>query len=247
MCLVEDPVTRRHRPRNYLETLERRVAFLESALKVHRPDLITDHFYHDQPQSTSHAVAAPLVTETPQGDTHGSPSTSSKPDNDAREHTGLDELASKVGLLSLNAAGAEPYYLGSSSTFAFSRLISSSLRQVVLDSPKYGSLSNQPSENSNLPVPCPLPDYDVAVRLSTAYFQNINAQYPFLHEPTFRAWETTILSGIEGLETIDSGPFIFFFLNLVRYINEVLTHCAKSNVKGLCYWCNSSSGSRILI
>ena len=214
VCLVEDPVTRRHRPRNYLETLERRVAFLESALKVHRPDLITDHFFqYDQPQSASRPEVR--VAEAPVQDANGSPSSSNQIENESREHSGLDELASKVGLLSLNAAGAEPYYLGSSSTFAFSRLISSSLRQVVLENPKYGNQSSQQSENPNLPVPCPLPDYDIAIRLSTAYFQNINSQYPFLHEPTFRAWEATILSGIEGLEALESGPATFFFLNLV--------------------------------
>ncbi|KND91994.1 Positive regulator of purine utilization, partial [Tolypocladium ophioglossoides CBS 100239] len=38
-CLVEDPATKRHQPRNYLETLEERVALLEGLLQQARPDV----------------------------------------------------------------------------------------------------------------------------------------------------------------------------------------------------------------
>ncbi|KIX07700.1 uncharacterized protein Z518_02354 [Rhinocladiella mackenziei CBS 650.93] len=47
--------------------------------------------------------------------------------NPPEEHDEVSDLASKVGMLGLNAARAEPHYLGSSSAFAFSRVISSSL------------------------------------------------------------------------------------------------------------------------
>ncbi|KAL2854996.1 fungal-specific transcription factor domain-containing protein [Aspergillus pseudoustus] len=181
VCLVEDPATRRQHPRNYLETLEQRVAFLEDTLKQYRPDLANDHLSqyttHPQPES------ARAQFRMPQQDSENSTGTG----------TGLDELASKVGLLSLNAAGAEPHYLGSSSTFAFSRLINSSLRRVNGD-PLLSSSSSS-SSSSALPSPCPLPEYGIAVQLSNVFFTHVHPQYPFLHEPTFRAWEEAMLLG----------------------------------------------------
>ncbi|KAL2818637.1 hypothetical protein BJX63DRAFT_383600 [Aspergillus granulosus] len=42
-CLVEDPATGLHRPRDYLKSLESRVAYLESLLQQVRPDVALDH------------------------------------------------------------------------------------------------------------------------------------------------------------------------------------------------------------
>jgi hypothetical protein len=137
-------------------------------------------------------------------------------DDEDNEPDEIDELASKAGLLSLNAAGAEPYYLGSSSTFAFSRLINSSLRRVVLTSSNRPGTLGQPEDSQNvLPAPCLLPSYETAVRLSDAYFRNIHTQYPFIYEPTFRAWEAALAGGLTGLESILSNPVALFFLNAV--------------------------------
>lgn len=213
-CLVEDPATKRHRPRDYLETLEQRVAFLEGVLKQYRPDLANDHlFQNDIVQPESQPISSKR-TQPIEDQSHGPPSLPRAGEDD--EPVGLDELASKVGLLSLNAAGAEPHYLGSSSTFAFSRLINSSLRQVVLtDSNDASTFGRNENALPTIPTPCLLPDHDTAVKLSDAYFQNIHTQYPFLHEPTFRTWEATIASGPEGFETFVSNPGPMFFLNMV--------------------------------
>lgn len=132
---------------------------------------------------------------------------------DEKENDVVDELSSKVGLLSLNAAGAEPYYLGSSSTFAFSRLINSSLRQVVNQSATATELS-WPGIDAAPPIePCLLPDYDEAIRLSNAYFENIHVHYPFLHEPTFRLWENMFSGG-----SMNFDPVALFFLNMVSLV-----------------------------
>lgn len=226
-CLVEDPATKRHRPRDYLETLEQRVAFLEGVLKQYRPDLANDHLFQNDALQLE-LQSSPSTSTRPIEDQSRGPSTLPRTEEDD-EPAGLDELASKVGLLSLNAAGAEPHYLGSSSTFAFSRLINSSLRQVVLtNSSDASAFGRNESDLPVIPTPCLLPDHDVAVKLSDAYFQNIHTQYPFLHEPTFRAWEATIASGADGFETFISNPGPMFFLNMVSqsasYCEEMLIY-----------------------
>lgn len=212
VCLVEDPTTKRWQPRNYLETLEQRVAYLEGMLTQYRPDVSDDHFFQFDVQQPD-AQTSPTTLDEPSDHRYGGRSISPTPDD---EHDGLDELASKVGLLSLNAAGAEPHYLGPSSAFAFSRLINSSLRQVVLRS------NNNPTargvlddDSTTMPTPCLLPDYDVALKLSNAYFENIHSQYPFLHEPTFRLWEATLISKSAAFDTLMSNPVPLFFLNMV--------------------------------
>ncbi|PCD44717.1 hypothetical protein AU210_000173 [Fusarium oxysporum f. sp. radicis-cucumerinum] len=52
-CLVEDPATRRHQPRNYVETLEAKVAFLEDLLRKARQE------------NTTPPVAASRTEDTP--------------------------------------------------------------------------------------------------------------------------------------------------------------------------------------
>ncbi|KAL2416860.1 hypothetical protein ABEF95_008753 [Exophiala dermatitidis] len=267
VCLVEDPATRRQQPRNYLATLEQRVAFLEGVVNQYRcHDLAPNpaqhqagHVQHPEHGQIPYGVSTPselgqsqyslgggvpfnAPTQTP---VHGNTATD---EAQAQGPDGLDELASKVGLLSLNAAGAEPHYLGTSSIFAFSRVINSALRNVVLrkpqstvgnnnnDSDSYATRSAaDPStvsprgddedndyEASALPTPCLLPEYPVAVLLSNAYFQNIHYQYPFLHEPTFRLWEATLVGKRAGFDTLISNPIPLFFLNMVYAVGALL-------------------------
>ena len=214
--MVEDPTTRRHQPRNYLELLEQRVAFLERTLKQYHPDLADDHLVEpDLSQLKGNLPSSPI--QTPQSvDMHQQHSWLAEDQYDK-----LDDLASQVGLLSLNAAGAEPHYLGSSSTFAFSRVINSSLRQVVLKKPGNTTSAELKEDfSSNLPAPCLLPENETALRLSNAYFQNIHPHYPFLHEPTFRAWEGTVMNQSAGFDTLISDPAPLFFLNMVSQTTD---------------------------
>lgn len=220
VCLVEDPITRVYRPRNYIEILEQRVAFLENLLKQCRPDLANGDMFKNhvlQPDIESNPSPLTQNAEIP-GFQRGDRTTlsSAKKDNIV-EDAGVDKLASKVGLLSLNAAGAEPQYLGSSSIFAFSRLINSSLRQVVSpDLPTANVLDWTGNCSSVSPSPCLLPSYESAVKLSDIYFRNVNIHYPFLHEPTFRAWESMLADEPTGLETCVPSSTALFFLNMVR-------------------------------
>lgn len=218
-CLVEDPATKRHRPRNYLETLEQRVAFLEGVLKDYRPDLANDHLVqedHRRQEGQTDPAVFNSAADQPYGLSVSSTLTPPNNDCETDENDAINDLASKAGLLSLNAAGAEPHYLGPSSTFAFSRLINASLRQVTSKSPRRPNVSNQSGpEPSEMLAPCPLPEYKVAVKLSNAYFSNIHSQYPFLHEPTFRAWELSLTDGLKNFETTLSDTTPLFFLNMV--------------------------------
>lgn len=217
VCLVEDPITKRHLPRNYLEILEYHVSFLERMLKETRPDLADDHLF----QGDFHRLetqSSPMVLARSVNNQHNGQLPSIGADNENNE---LDDLASKVGMLSMNAAGAEPHYLGSSSTFAFSRLINPTLRRVVKESTT--NTFRQVQDDSSLSsTPCLLPDYETAMKLSNAYFENIHSQYPFLHEPTFRGWEATLNGASEILDPLNFDPVPLFFLNIVGLYKPLL-------------------------
>ncbi|KAJ5214941.1 hypothetical protein N7468_010620 [Penicillium chermesinum] len=188
-CLVEDPFTKKRQPRNYLESLEERVAELEGLLGM---------------QSTK--PAPKLAAASPRE--HSSPFTASMKRSEDRS------LASNAGLLTLNATGAEPHYLGSSSAFAFSQVVAASLNQSTS---REGSRVSEPNSGEiEAPLPRLLPEYDVGVKLSNAYFENIHPQYPFLHEPTFRLWERQVLLPEEtpNITGFDATPL--YFINMAH-------------------------------
>lgn len=67
-------------------------------------------------------------------------------------------------------------------------------------------------------MPCPFPEYNVAIKLSNAYFENIQPQYPFLHEPTFRLHEEKVLRQSSEITDIMLYPIPLFFINMVSRI-----------------------------
>ncbi|KAF6836421.1 subtilisin-like protease [Colletotrichum plurivorum] len=203
-CLVEDLSTKRHIPRNYLETLEERVEALEGLLQRES---------QAQPSQSGHRSR-----EVDQGGT-----ASSREDNDAPV-----DLVSKAGVLSLQASGSEPHYFGPSSMFSFSRVIHSCVRQVVNDK-SAGEFDLGLGELSNSAVsPCRLPSYEVGLVLSNAYFENVHLQYPFLHEPTFRTWE----KNAAGLDCACATPTELFFVNMAS-AQDRMDHLWTMNLSGL--------------
>lgn len=215
---MQDPFSRQSRPRNYVETLETRVAVLESLLKSQLPSVAYDHLqddnltqepcssYQQQTPRPEHMRMEPLAENSPER----------VPENKIDQHDGYDELSSRVGLLSLNAAGAEPHYLGVSSTFAFARLISSSLRRSLLsEAPDETRVSQDAADFST--ASCKLPRQNIALQLSNAYFQNIHIQYPFLQEIEIRSWEDTYLQRSMPCDITESDEIPLFFLNMVTY------------------------------
>ncbi|KAG5775302.1 hypothetical protein H9Q73_011016 [Fusarium xylarioides] len=195
-CLVEDPATRRHQPRNYVETLEAKVAFLEDLLRKARQG------------NTAPPVAASGTEDTPSG---SSPEVSETKDDDDDE---ASALSSKVALLGMTADGEARHYLGPSSIFSFSHVIHASLRQPFPGN-HLESLNDYQDDPAAAPSPCFLPDYELGVSLSNAYFENIHPHYPFLHEPTFRRWEDALVRPSNTIEELDFDSAPLFFVNMV--------------------------------
>jgi hypothetical protein len=183
------------------------VAILEGLLQEFSPAIASDHLSQPgprQPEEQRSIQAWPQFSH---------PATANHQPSLPRdvEHDEISDLASNVGLLSLSAPGAEPHYLGSSSLFAFSRVVSSSLRRVDFSEPYTATRSEEGLAPT--PSPCPLPTYDDAVALSDAYFRHIHPQYPFLHQSTIRTWEASLT---RSCEPHDFHPMSFFFLYMVR-------------------------------
>lgn len=188
---MEDPITKRKQPRNYIEALEQRVAQLENTLTRQQRQQVASPQDSDvpAPEASSHG----LQQSEPVGDTDPA-----------------DTFASRVATLGFNAAGAEPRYLGSSSVFSFSRIISSSLLNAAPIKHKGTAVAVQDDESSQQ-FACLLPEYASAVILSDAYFRSIQQQYPFLHEPTFRRWELDILKPGKQIDQSDYLPLFFLY------------------------------------
>lgn len=191
-CLVEDPETKKQRPRNYVESLEQRLARHERQSAQHTPDASGPspgiHSNHDSQKSM--------------------PAFTSEADND-----GDSDLPSKVGFLDVKTTQVEPQYLGPSSTFSFARIINPSLRGAIAQRPASGQRSLNQADTA--PMPCPFPEYSVAVKLSNAYFENIHPHYPFLHEPTFRRYEEKLLKQSSEVPNIIMSSVPLFFINMV--------------------------------
>ncbi|KAF5698418.1 transcription activator acu-15 [Fusarium globosum] len=187
-CLVEDPATGLFRPRDYMQSLETRVAYLEGLLQQARPDVALDHLMGLEKDSSSFSpsVATPFV-----GPGESEPVGNGQRDASTEAEDARDQLSTDVALLCLTTASKEPHYFGPSSAVSFSRIIS-----TAIDLPKRSQASTIRFEHGGFidwdcpqafPVSFPSPPLGTA--LSQAYFGNIHAQYPFLHEPTFRFWE----------------------------------------------------------
>ena len=209
---MEDPTTKRHQPRNYLETLEERVALLEGLLGQVRPDAANTCVSHgDFRRPETHPSPSSAGTQLVNNE-HGGLSSMARANTEPDE---VSELASQVGMLGLNAAGAEPQYLGSSSAFAFSRIINLSLRQEVPG--RFGATFDLNQDQASMEYPSTLPDYEAGLKLSDAYFQNIQPHYPFLHEATFRTWEARLTRPSQTLDTLGLDSIPLFFLNMVSF------------------------------
>ena len=170
---------------------------LESLLQNVRPEVANDHFASSntlKPSSFSQDVRS---------------SSLSRPKECVDES---DELSAKVGLLALNSPGTEPKYLGSSSAFAFSRAVNSSLRKLKAKALVETRMSEDTTAMSQMVLPCPMPSLATGAILSNAYFEHVHTQYPFLHEGTFRGWERRIMGNLND-DSVD--PVGYFFVNIV--------------------------------
>ncbi|RDW70415.1 hypothetical protein BP5796_08812 [Coleophoma crateriformis] len=189
---------------------------LEGMLQQVRPEVANDHFSHLELPSQADAQ------ENPAPNFEASNASITLASSHERED--VNELSSKVGLLALNAPGTEPKYFGSSSAFAFSRMINSSLQRLRAQdgNGKSKGQDRLDDQHSQTVFPCQLPSPAIGEMLTKAYFEHVHTQYPFLHEATFKSWEHSIMNGVE-----DSGinHVMCFFVNMVYAVGAlVLPH-----------------------
>ncbi|KAF2008884.1 hypothetical protein BU24DRAFT_468668 [Aaosphaeria arxii CBS 175.79] len=205
-CLVEDPATGLHRPRDYIRSLEtqskfleERVSYLESVLKETRPDVALDHLDSD--------IAVPNLENSPVASVGNHRMQAIESENPRTGHArpdagaqGADGLSDEVALLCLGAAGREPQYFGPSSALSFSRIASSVMglpRQKRATSSQPSISNDRPSnvrqletvERSRDRLLQVFPSPHKMSLLSQAYFENIHLQYPFLHRQTILSME----------------------------------------------------------
>jgi hypothetical protein len=127
------------------------------------------------------------------------------------------DLSSEVGVLCLNAAGREAPYFGPSSSFLFSRILSSDLSRLSSRSDLIlgkDNNANGPSMRATCP-PEPPPSRSVGAMLSKTYFANINPQYPFLHQPTFVKWEDEFMTAHETGDLSRLNPSFSYLVFMV--------------------------------
>lgn len=203
-CLIEDPATGLHRPRDYIRSLEARVAYLENLLHDVRPDVADDHL-----GATPASVPA-MGSGIQSNDSHEARSVNAS-------DRGMDALSSDVALLCVSAAGREPQYFGPSSAVSFSRIAGTTMGLPHYSDGNGSQHSSHGDATSSsrrtATTPKGLPNHERLTVLSHAYFSSIHPQYPFLHRPTVERMEREcVQAAAEGNPGAASGTSLFFVL-----------------------------------
>jgi hypothetical protein len=239
--LVEDPATGLNRPRDYLKTLEARVAYLESLLQESRPDVALDHLNGTDESSEfltstvmqDHRASAPHAQR---GGIDFLAFDGASPTNNVDEEN-IDDLSSEVALLCLSAAGREPHYFGPSCAVSFSRIVSATMGLPKRRGGSRDSMTGHERHHPNgqPPVSTRFPSASLAAALSQAYFKNIHPQYPFLHQPTFRDWEETCLRAYGSGNLESAGDIPLFFVLMVYAIGSLALGPSHHDSAGALY------------
>lgn len=236
-CLVEDPATGLHRPRDYMQSLEARVAYLEGLLREARPDVAIDHFADrdgGQPSSSSNIepsfsfsqtdTVTPVMMTAAQSEPSmslGNQRPEPQPAGSVDADDPADQLSADVALLCLGAAGREPHYFGPSSAVSFSRIVSATLNLPKKNGSSQHSVTSGPggaSQSSRPTAPIMFPTPTLGSALSQAYFENLHPQYPFLHRPTFHYWESVCMNANAAGQLSAAGDTALFFVWMVYAI-----------------------------
>ncbi|KAL6400206.1 transcription activator protein acu-15 [Ilyonectria robusta] len=213
-CLVEDPATGLYRPRDYMQSLEARVAYLEGLLQKTRPDVALDHLVESEqsPRGDIQQASASGLHNAPQDDAQGGPS--------IEVEDPADQLSADVALLCLSAAGKEPHYFGPSSAVSFSRIVSAAMKlpRKVGGSQNSVLMAENAAFSSARLFPISFPSPALGSTLSQAYFNNLHPQYPFLHRPTFEFWEDSCMKADASGNLYIAGDVALFFVWMVYAI-----------------------------
>ncbi|PSN61695.1 hypothetical protein BS50DRAFT_144331 [Corynespora cassiicola Philippines] len=230
VCLVEDPATGLHRPRDYLKSLEARVAYLEALLQKTRPEVALDHLDGTEPSNAVPRPSRPqplpedAVPHLLEGgiDCLAFDNNSPNVGQDGDDET-IDDLSTDVALLCLSAAGREPHYFGPSCAVSFSRIVSATMglpKRHGSSQHSGGHIGDQGPELQRA-VSISFPSPNLAASLTQAYFKNIHPQYPFLHKPTFLAWEELCSQANRTGDVAAAGDLPVFFVLMVYAIGSL--------------------------
>ncbi|KAL2441458.1 hypothetical protein ABEF95_014955 [Exophiala dermatitidis] len=220
-CVSQDPATKRRHPRGYLESLEQHnsllenhVAFLERKIREMQPDTDIDLL-----QNTANDQNVDVRQDT--CSTHESSHSTVSPGD-----AGVAEVAevrndsndslhnfSNLELLCLQSAGAEPHYFGASSAYSFTKMFSASLRAVRAQGPgmTMSGIADKSVQARPRATPAPLPGGAYTSMLTSAYFEQVHPQFPFLHRPTYLEWEEEVMTACEGGYTPNPTKAFFVF------------------------------------
>lgn len=123
-----------------------------------------------------------------------------------------DDEFSNVQLLCLQSGG-EPHYFGASSAYSFTKVFSATLRAWRAQAPglSMGGVTESTILTRPRASPIALPEKAVVTMLTTAYFEQIHPQFPFLHRPTYLEWEEAVLQAREKGERPDPARLFFIF------------------------------------
>lgn len=217
-----------------MKSLEARVAYLEGLLQESRPEVATDHFGPtsenalggaDRPgYDTAVRGSADVTAQALQASSAVQEKSYPAPSGVRDEQP--DVLSSEVALLCLSAAGREAHFFGPSSAVTFSRVVSAAMglrkTKSAVGSSNLSVVGTREKNNPRLEsrnvqcVPVRLPPVETRTALSDAYFRNIHPQYPILHRPTFRRWESECTRAASD-GTLDRVDDMSLFSTLMVY------------------------------
>lgn len=156
-------------------------------------------------------MVAPIASPPKDSPPQPSPVEANNNRNNNNDQT-VDDVSS-LELLFLRSAGAEPHFFGASSAYSFTKMFSASLRAVRKQGPglTMSGIMDKTCQARPLPTPAPLPNRAIVTMLTTAYFEQIHPQFPFLHRPTYQNWEEEVLAASEAGTTPNPVSAFFVF------------------------------------
>lgn len=148
------------------------------------------------------------------------------------EHHSHGQIAddlSGLELLCLRSAGAEPHFFGASSAYSFTKMFSASLRAVRKQAPglTMSGIMEKSFQSRPSATPAPLPNRNVVNILTTAYFEQVHPQFPFLHRPTYFQWENEVLAAAEA--GLTPNPVHAFFVFAVCWTSGAILATSPAN------------------
>ncbi|KAL3426744.1 hypothetical protein PVAG01_00253 [Phlyctema vagabunda] len=218
-------------PKAYISSLKDRIQWLESVISSRCPDVDLNEAprvigYNgtergDSPASINNAQYSLDTSNNRQPTSeNGVSATNTERQAPIVEEAQPERLAHEIGLVSVTG-GQDLRYVGPSSGYFFAKLVLASAgrqgrRRPAIQRQDVDPISALSRESFQVP-PAPLPSsMDQAIRLSSAYWDTIHSEYPFLHQPSH-------LKLIEHMYSAEEPrPIAAFQVNMVLAISATI-------------------------